>query len=192
MATTLAHLSIPEAPAESLSFGRCTAEQFLAQCDGGEFDDRRVGLVSGEIIEVDLPSRQHARLQAMLIHLLTTAFEASDAIVYGEIGVRLGADTLRALDAAVVYTDNGDPRLLAPETILLAVEIADTTLERDLIVKALEYAQAGIPEYWVVDVNARATQIMRAPGPFGYAERTPARFDQPLSVPGIDRAITIG
>jgi len=181
-------LDVPEGDLGPVRF---SADEFLRMCDLGLFDDRKVELVDGRIVEVGLPGSTHARVQAMLIYLLTTALQGSDAVVYGEIGVRLDANTLRALDVAVAH-DVGNVRLLAPERVLLAVEIADTTLERDLVVKALEYAQAGIPEYWVLDVNARTTQIMRAAGPFGYTERTPARFDQPLSVPGTERTITLG
>jgi Uma2 family endonuclease len=49
----------------------------------------------------------------------------------------------------------------SPEEILLVIEIADTTLRYDLGRKRLAYERAGIPEYWVVDVAAKAVRAFR-------------------------------
>src|SRR6266849_9176626 len=50
-----------------------------------------------------------------------------------------------------------------PADILLIVEVADTTIDLDLKTKALLYARAGIPEYWVLDVNQRRMIVHRDP-----------------------------
>jgi Uma2 family endonuclease len=42
-----------------------------------------------------------------------------------------------------------------PEDVLLLIEIADSSLEYDRDVKTPIYARAGIPEYWLVDLDAR-------------------------------------
>lgn len=42
------------------------------------------------------------------------------------------------------------------EKAKLCVEVSDDTLPDDIGPKRLEYAEAGLPEYWVLDVNARA------------------------------------
>jgi Uma2 family endonuclease len=44
-------------------------------------------------------------------------------------------------------------RHAGPSDILLIVEIADASLEYDRDVKAPVYAAAGIPEYWLADLN---------------------------------------
>jgi Uma2 family endonuclease len=49
------------------------------------------------------------------------------------------------------------------------VETADTTLRFDLTVKGALYARAGIPEYWVLDTNARRLIVHREPTPSGYS-----------------------
>lgn len=46
---------------------------------------------------------------------------------------------------------------------LLIVEVADTTLEYDLEIKRLLYAQAGVVELWVVDINRREVHVFREP-----------------------------
>jgi Uma2 family endonuclease len=55
-----------------------------------------------------------------------------------------------------------------PGDLVLVVEIADTPLRFDLTVKARLYARAGIPEYWVLDLNARRLIVHREPEPEGY------------------------
>ena len=53
---------------------------------------------------------------------------------------------------------------VSPEGVLLVIEIADSTLERDLGVKANIYQEAKIREYWVVDVQHRCLHIFTLAG----------------------------
>lgn len=48
-----------------------------------------------------------------------------------------------------------------PAEIFLLLEIADTTLERDCKQKAAIYGEAGIADYWILDVNARQVHVFR-------------------------------
>ena len=54
------------------------------------------------------------------------------------------------------------------DTVLLVVEIADTSLRRDLKLKAQLYASFGVREYWVIHAPTRAITIHGDPGPNGY------------------------
>jgi len=47
-----------------------------------------------------------------------------------------------------------------------------SSLALDLGVKALAYAAAGIPEYWVLNLPGRLLHVHRSPRPQGYAEVT--------------------
>jgi Uma2 family endonuclease len=64
------------------------------------------------------------------------------------------------------YTD----RHPAPQDLLLVVEVSDSTLRFDLTTKALLYAQVGIQEYWVADIEGRRLHCHRGPTPTGYSE----------------------
>lgn len=46
---------------------------------------------------------------------------------------------------------------------LLVVEVSDTTLDFDRSKKASLYAQAGIPEFWIVDLSERKLEVYREP-----------------------------
>lgn len=47
--------------------------------------------------------------------------------------------------------------------------------------KARVYAVNGVPEYWVVDVPARAVHQLWEPGPNGYAEERSIAWDKPVA-----------
>lgn len=52
----------------------------------------------------------------------------------------------------------------------LIVEVSDTTLWRDRNTKARIYGSAGVPDYWVLDVNNSRLYVYRQPNAEGYAE----------------------
>jgi Uma2 family endonuclease len=56
------------------------------------------------------------------------------------------------------YTDNVTPR-----DIRLLIEVADSSLNLDLGKKLVLYAQAGIAEYWVVDIPNQLVHVHRTP-----------------------------
>jgi hypothetical protein len=63
-----------------------------------------------------------------------------------------------------------------PADVLLLVEVADTSLAYDRDVKVPLYAQAGIPEVWLLDLNKRELAVYRSPVNGKYTE---VRYPQP-------------
>lgn len=66
------------------------------------------------------------------------------------------------------------------------VELADSSLERDLNLKSAIYAKNLAPEYWVVDLQARTVVVHRGPDQTGYREITRHAASEtltPLSLP---------
>jgi Uma2 family endonuclease len=51
--------------------------------------------------------------------------------------------------------------------IALVVEVADSTLDFDRRQKRIEYARAGIREYWIVNLIDRQLEVFRDPAPSG-------------------------
>lgn len=65
--------------------------------------------------------------------------------------------TVRVPDVVVVPTAvaKGNPARYAAKDVLLAVEVISPGSRRiDRVTKVNEYAEAGIPEYWIVDLDA--------------------------------------
>jgi Uma2 family endonuclease len=73
------------------------------------------------------------------------------------------------------------------------VEVADSTLKQDCEIKDKLYAQAGIADYWVVDLKNRQLHIFRNPTPTGYTSHLilsePSEIF-PLAFPHISISLT--
>jgi Uma2 family endonuclease len=69
--------------------------------------------------------------------------------------------------------------LPASHDVLLAVEVADTTVRFDRVVKSRLYARAGIAEFWLCLTMDGAVEVYRDPGADGYASVT--LYDQMVS-----------
>ena len=119
-------------------------------------EDDRVELIDGEIVAMTPIGPRHNAAVARATRALVTA--AGDrAIVNPQGSVRL--DQFREPQPDFVLLrprpDFYASALPGPADILLIVEIAESSLEYDRGVKARIYAQAGIPEYWLVDLRGR-------------------------------------
>jgi Uma2 family endonuclease len=77
-----------------------------------------------------------------------------------------------------------------PADIYLVIEVADSTLNYDCQVKDKLYAQAGIADYWVVDVKNRQVHIFRQPTSIGYDSHLILAASQTIS-PLAFTAVTI-
>jgi Uma2 family endonuclease len=134
-------------------------------------EDDRVELIKGEILEMAPIGRRHKAFVANLGQLLILRL-ASRALVHVQSGVVLADDTEPEPDVAVLrrravpYKE----REAHAEDVLLLIEVADTSLAYDRSTKLHLYAEAGIPEYWVVDSAAEVVEVHRTPGPEGYRD----------------------
>ena len=84
-----------------------------------------------------------------------------------ETTFRLSIDTFLEPDF-VFYPIATGLRGLSPDTALLVVEIADSSLRYDLGRKAQLHASFGIVELWVIDAVKLETRVHRDPSVTGY------------------------
>jgi Uma2 family endonuclease len=88
------------------------------------------------------------------------------------------------------FYGSGKPR---PPEVLLVIEVSDTTLDYDRDVKGPMYAEAGIIEYWIVNLIETCLEVHRQPQPDGrYAEVQTLRPGQEVEIaalPGIQLAV---
>ena len=143
--------------------------------------DDRVELIAGEIREMSPIGPPHAGIVDRLAELLFARL-AGAAQVRTQGPVRLNRYTEPEPDLAVLrrradYYQRHHPQ--AGE-ILLVVEVADSSLLYDRAEKMPRYAQAGIPEAWLVDVAAREVTIYSVPQPDGYARERVVRRGEPI------------
>ena len=131
----------------------------------------RVELIRGEIFEMSPIGHRHRAFVDNLTRLLARRLP-DEAIVSVQGPLALADDTEPEPDLtvlqrrAVPYKE----REAWAEDALLVIEVADTSLAYDRSTKLRLYAEAGIPEYWVVDCTAEAVEVHRRPGPEGYRD----------------------
>jgi Uma2 family endonuclease len=71
-----------------------------------------------------------------------------------------GAPDLFVVDRAVREDLRTEGRLIRASEVLLAVEIISPGSRRmDMVIKRAEYADAGIPHYWIIDLNSPVSLI---------------------------------
>lgn len=169
---------------------RFTAAEFLRMSEAGAFEGMKVELVAGELERMNPPMSPHAGAQASVVIRLSRV--VPEAMLRGEVGIALGEDTVVACDAAVLSAPVDEHRLLRPLDLALVIEIAETTQARDLSLKRLLYAAAGIPTYWVIDSARAVIHVHADPIDGDYADIRTVRFGAPLPVPGTDAQVTLG
>src|SRR5262245_5860469 len=133
----------------------------------------RVELIKGEIIEMSPIGRRHSAFATNLNQLLVVRL-AGRALVSVQGPVALAEDTEPQPDLAVLRRRRvpyKEREAWAEDAGLLS-EAADTSLSYARTTKRWLYAEAGMPESWVVDCTSEAVEVHRTPGPDGYRDVT--------------------
>lgn len=126
----------------------------------GAFRDEKVELIHGVLVPMSPQGNAHAFVIELLTDILQGALHGL-ARVRVQCPLALGEFEEPEPDLAVV--PRVDWRDDHPSTASLVVEVAVTSLADDRDVKGPLYAAAGIPEYWLVDVEAEAVVVHRGP-----------------------------
>lgn len=158
---------------DSLSY-HWTVTAFNKAAEAGVFgQSERLELVQGRIIKIMGQGPRHATLASQIADMLRAAFGVG-AAVREEKPVRLDTDSEPIPDVMVLKGKQGDygDHQPVPRDVQLLVEISVTTVDYDLGEKALQYAKAGIADYWVILVNEAAIVRHRQPTAEGYGEVT--------------------
>ncbi len=144
---------------------RWTREEYYMMTEAGIFGPgERVELIEGAIINMTPQKSPHMAAIGLADEALRLAF-GSGFHVRTQGPLALAPDSEPGPDAAVVRGTVRDYVKAHPTTALLVVEVSDTTLAFDRGPKAGLYARAGIPEYWIVNLNDRLLEVYRDPGP---------------------------
>ena len=145
-------------------------DDFARMGEAGIFaEDDRVELIEGEIREMNPIGPPHAWIVDRLTELVITRL-AGTAHVRIQNPIRLGRHTEPQPDLSVAGKRQAYAnRHPDADDVLLVIEVADSSLRYDRLEKVPRYGKAGIPETWLVDVEARTVTVYTGPGPGGYA-----------------------
>ena len=153
-------------PPNKTSRWQCTVDAYEKLSDMGFLSDGRYELLNGDIV-----ARMPIKIpHAYLIMLLTFALArvAGEEYVLANFSLWIDERNLPAPDLAVTVRPVAEllsrEDYVQPSDVRLVVEVSAATLRADLTTKAGLYAQAGIPEYWALDVENRRLFVHRDPG----------------------------
>ncbi len=147
-----------------------TVKEYHSMIKAGIFnEDERVELIGGQIIKMAAKGTGHSAAVNRTVDLLRNRL-AGLVSVRPQDPIQLNDLSEPEPDIAVVmpnqlYYEDCHP---TPSEIYLIIEVADTSLNRDTEFKAGIYAQSGITDYWVLDVNKRQLYVFREPSQNGY------------------------
>jgi len=136
----------------------------------------RLELLEGNIIQMSALGNMHIRVMTMLNALFIPLYLERKAIIGPQHALRL-ARSVPQPDLVLLRhnTDmNGD--MQNPANVLLVVEVSDSTLDKDVKIKTRVYADANIPEYWIIDINGEA--VLQYSQPQGKAFRAFTRNEK--------------
>ncbi len=149
---------------------RFTVSEYYRMAEAGILtEDDRVELIEGEIIQMSPIGRLHAGTVDRLNHLFVVRL-GDVAQVRVQNPLHLDEYTEPQPDLALLvprpdFYSSGHPS--APD-VLLVIEVADSSIDFDREVKIPLYAQRGVSEAWLVDLNAGTVTTFRDPAPEGY------------------------
>jgi Uma2 family endonuclease len=155
--------------AEGLPRRRFTVAEVEAMVTAGVMgEDERIELVGGELVPKSPKGNQHEVVKTALLDRWYRV-RPQQCSLTPETTFRLSDDTYLKPDV-VIYSRAGGLKGLSGPSVLLVVEIADSSLRYDMDRKAALYASFGVRELWVIDAAKLAARVFRAPGDEGYGE----------------------
>lgn len=171
-----------------------SVELYHYMADQGMFaPDERVELIDGEIFTMSPVGSLHVRcvnyLNDFLVRKLGDGF-----LVSIQNPIVSANDTEPQPDLTILRraSDLYISTLPTGRDTMIVIEVADTSASFDRNRKFPKYAQAGIPEAWLIDLKRDAVEIHTEPGPNGYGVvRTLRRGDMLASttIPEIEVSI---
>lgn len=180
--TTVLHAREPR-----VSYHQWTVSDYYRMAAAGVLSESdRVELIDGEVIDMAPIGSRHA----YLVDRLAAAFRrnGSECLVRVQNPVRLDEYNEPQPDIALLKDKSYMDAHPTAEDVFLIVEVSDTTSEYDRDVKLSLYARHGIPEVWLVDVNARELTVYREPAEGQYRlirKPTATEAVSPVVMPGV-------
>lgn len=156
-------------PAE-LPRHRFDVEEYHRMGEAGLFtEDDRVELIRGEIVDMNPIGSKHFACVTNLTHMLV---ERARGRYFVSVQNSFGAvdDSEPQPDFTLLRKrpSQSDEEIPSGEGVFVAIEVSDTTLAYDRNVKLPLYAETGIPEAWIVDLQSKKVEVHSEPSPEGY------------------------
>ncbi len=156
------------------SIARFSLPQYELMVESGAFDGelhQHVELIRGEIRQMNPIGPNHAAIGNLLATWSIQSAAPEEVTCSIQNPIRLpGAESSPQPDVTWLVKKRY-PEHPLPGDVLLLIEVSEASLRLDCGEKAILYAEAGIPEYWVVDIEGRKLIVHREPSGDGYGAK---------------------
>jgi len=127
-------------------------------------DEQRYELLNGEIIKMSPQRSPHAFAIDFLSEKFVVALAGKMSIrTQGPINLSNNSEPEPDLAIMKLSDRRYKDRHPNPTEIYLVIEVSDSTLAKDQTIKKKLYADAGIPEYWIVNIPEKQVEIYSNP-----------------------------
>lgn len=150
--------------------------------DAGVFEDEHIELLDGALVEMSPEGGPHSWLIQELNHVLARGLPDDLRL---RVGHPWAANDISEPEPDLAIVPHRDYRTAHASTALLVIEVARSSLRKDLGIKARIYGAAGVPTYWVVDLAAEVVHVHEQPTTTGYGSVERHGFDEALDAVGI-------
>ncbi|MEM7110009.1 MAG: Uma2 family endonuclease, partial [Bacteroidota bacterium] len=147
-----------------------TVDEYHTMAEAGILTrEDRVELIHGEILEMSPIGSKHAAIVNTMSNRLIRLL-GDGVIISVQNPIRINDLTEPEPDLSLLkpkenYYADGHP---APNDTFIVIEISDSSYEYDKEVKLPLYASAGIPEYWIVNMDKKQIEVHTKPENGGY------------------------
>ena len=162
---------------------RFTLDEYHRMIDASVLhEDERVELIRGEIVQMTPIGIRHAASVARLNDELLGRLRGR-AILWPQNPVTILPDSEPQPDIVLLHyrTDFYRTAMPGPADVVLIVEVADSSVRYDPNVKRALYAEAGMPEYWLVNLPADRIEVYRDPQGATYRDARMVGRDERLA-----------
>lgn len=171
----------------AVTLARWTIADYHNIVDAGLFEGRPIELLNGLIVEMPPEGPDHADTSTRLMPQLWSAARGRYQVRAAKPISLPPNDSEPEPDIALVRDRSYRDAHPHPEDIFLVIEFSNSSLEKDTKEKRLVYAQAGLADYWVVNLRDRCIILYRDPleGDYQSEQKVYSESIAPLAFPDV-------
>ncbi len=161
---------------------KLSLEDYQRMADAGILtEDSHVELIEGVIVDMSPIGSHHAGIVDQILRLI--AGQLTSAVLRVQNPIRLGSYSEPEPDIALLKLRNDYYKSAHPQSadILLIIEVADSSIDYDRKIKIPLYAEHGIPEVWLIDLNLKQIEVYLEPSKDGFRKLLKPAMETALS-----------
>ena len=144
-------------------------------------DGHRYELIHGSLLVTPAPTGPHEVATVALLSVLRAARPPGLSVLTAPIDLRQPPGTWLQPDLVVVTAEQALGPYLTEPPVLVVEILSESTRAQDLGSKRLTYAEVGVADYWVVDLEEPRVAFLALEGD-AYADAGAAVGPEPVAV----------